>query len=85
MEIGVILDAGEEFLAWDDCANAGAVYRSVSREMLEHYDTMLDEDGRLTDVMDRCVEGTGTMPWPMGGRRSGQGSPGANPLRHLLR
>ena len=59
MEIGVILDAGEEFLAWDDCANAGAVYRSVSREMLEHYDAMLDEDGRLTDVMDRCVEGLG--------------------------
>ena len=27
--------------------------------MLEHYDTMLDEDGRLTDVMDRCVEGLG--------------------------
>lgn len=59
MEIGVILDAGEDFLVWSDCANAGAVYQSVSREMLEHYDQMLDEDGRLTDVMDRCVEGLG--------------------------
>ena len=59
MEIGVILDAGEEFLVWDDCANAAAVYQSVSREMLEHYDQMLDEDGRLIDVMDRCVEGLG--------------------------
>ncbi len=58
-EIGVILDAGDDFLAWDDCANAGAVHRSVSRAMLEHYDAMLDEDGRLTDVMDRCVEGLG--------------------------
>ena len=58
-EIGVILDSGEDFLALDDCANAGAVYRSVSREILKHYDTMLDEDGRLSDVMDRCVEGLG--------------------------
>ena len=59
VEIGVILDAGEEFLVWDDCANAVAVFRSVSREMLEHYDQMLDEDGRLTDALDRCVEGLG--------------------------
>ncbi len=59
VEIGVVLDAGEEFLVWDDCANAVAVFRSVSREMLEHYDQMLDEDGRLIDVMDRCVEGLG--------------------------
>jgi len=55
VEIGVILDAGDDFLVWDDCANASA----VSREMLEHYDQMLDEDGRLSDVIDRCVEGLG--------------------------
>lgn len=59
MEIGVILDAGDDFLVWDDCAKASAVYQAVSREMLEHYDQMLDEDGRLTDAMDRCVEGLG--------------------------
>lgn len=59
MEIGVIMDTGDGFLAMDDCVNASAVYRSVSREILEHYDTLLDEDGRLTDVMDRCVEALG--------------------------
>ena len=57
VEIGVILDAADDFLVWADCANAAAVFRSVSRELLEHYDQMLDEDGRLADVMGRCVEG----------------------------
>ena len=59
MEIGVILDSGDDFLVRNDYANAGAVYSSVSLEMLQQYDAMLDEDGRLTDVMDRCVEGLG--------------------------
>lgn len=58
-EIGVILDSGDDFLAWGDWANAGAVYQAVAREMLERYDSMLDEDGRLADAMDRCVEGLG--------------------------
>ena len=58
-EIGGILDAGDDFLVWDDRANAGAVFQSVSREMLENYDQMLDEEGRLIDAMNRCVEGLG--------------------------
>lgn len=58
-EIGVILDSGDDFMAWEDWANAGAVYQAVAREMLEQYDPMLDEDGRLANAMDRCVEGLG--------------------------
>ncbi len=59
-DIGVTVNAGDGFLALDDYANAGIVYGAVAQEILQHHDMMLDEDGFLGEVVDRCVEGLGS-------------------------
>lgn len=58
-DVGIAVSAGDGFLALADYSNASIVYRAVAQEIMEHYDTMLDEDGRLTEVVDRCVDGLG--------------------------
>ena len=58
-DIGVTLDAGDDFLARGDHAGAGIVYDAVAQGILEHYEMMPDEDGELAEVVDRCVEGLG--------------------------
>ncbi len=59
-DIGVTVSAGDGFLALADYANAGIVYGAVAQEILQHHDMMLDEDGLLAEVVDRCVEGLGS-------------------------
>ena len=58
-DIELTLDVGDRFLALADCAGAGIVYRAVALGILEHYDTIPDEDGQLAEVVNRCVEGLG--------------------------
>ena len=58
-DIGVTLDAGDDFLALGDHAGAGIVYKAVAQGILEHYEMMPDEDGELSEMVDRCVEGLG--------------------------
>ena len=58
-DIGISVSAGDGFLALDDCASASIVYQAVAQGILEHYEMILDEDGDLGEVLDRCVEGLG--------------------------
>lgn len=58
-DVGVAVSAGDGFLALADYANAGMVYQAVAQEILQHYDMMIDEDGLLGEVVDRCVDGLG--------------------------
>ena len=58
-EVDGIVSAGDDFLALDDYASASVVHQATAREILEHYEMAYDEDGRLGDVVDRCVAGLG--------------------------
>ena len=58
-DIGITVSAGDGFLALDDYASAGTVYQAVAQGILEHYEMIHDEDGDLSEVVDRCVEGLG--------------------------
>ena len=58
-DIGITVGAGDGFLALADYAGASIVYQAVAQGILEHYEMMPDEDGLLSEVVDRCVEGLG--------------------------
>ena len=59
-DIGITVSTGDGFLALADYAGANIVYHAVVQEILVHYDMMPDEDGYLSEVIDRCVEGLGS-------------------------
>ena len=58
-EIGSTVSIGDGFLALDDYASASIVYQEVAQGIREHYEMIHDEDGDLSEVVDRCVEGLG--------------------------
>ena len=59
-DIGITVSAGDGFLALSDYAGASIVYQAVAQGILEHYEMVDDEDGLLSEVVDRCVEGLGS-------------------------
>ena len=59
-DIGITLSAGDGFLALADYAGASIVYQAVALEILQHYEMVADEEGDLSEVVDRCVEGLGS-------------------------
>ena len=79
-DISVTVSAGDGFLALDEYPNASIVYGAVAQEILQHYDMMLDEDGFLGEVVDRCVEGLGSCLAGRGRQCGSQGKLPANPL-----
>ena len=58
-DIGSTVSIGDGFLALHDYAGANIVYQAVVQGIVEHYEMMDDEDGGLSEVVDRCVEGLG--------------------------
>ena len=80
VDIGVTVGAGDGFLALDDHASASVVYQAVAQGILEHYEMIHDEDGDLSEVVDRCVEGLGRCL--SGG--SGDDTDREGPLRALF-
>ena len=58
-DVGITVSAGDGFLALDDYASASMVYQAVAQGILEHHEMILDEDGDLGEVVDRCVAGLG--------------------------
>ena len=59
-DIGMTVSVGEGYLAQSDFEGASGVYRAVVQEILENDELMTDEEGFLSEVVDRCVEGLGS-------------------------
>lgn len=56
-DLGIVMDAGTEYLDMSDHAGAGIVYQAVLQGVMEHYEMLSDEGGYLQDVVDQCVGG----------------------------
>ena len=58
-QVDATLDLGADFLAQADVANALAVFQAVAREALEHFESFSDENGELSELVARAVDGLG--------------------------
>ena len=58
-DVDATMRIGDGFQAVDDYVNASVVYQAVAEGVMEHYEMVLDEDGHLGEVVERCVEGLG--------------------------
>lgn len=57
--LGPLIDIGDDYGRLDDWRSAAIVYQTVAQTVLDQFDRFQDEEGDLSPVLDRCVEGLG--------------------------
>ena len=56
-----LVDLADRTLAQGDVESAAVTYKTMTGELLEHYEAYDDEAGSLAEVIDRCAEGLASL------------------------
>ncbi|NTU65039.1 MAG: hypothetical protein HGB05_16980, partial [Chloroflexi bacterium] len=58
-ELESVVDTGDKYAQHGDWLNAATVYETIMREVLDEYESVQDEEGDLSEIVNRCVVSLG--------------------------
>jgi uncharacterized Zn finger protein len=58
-ELESVVETGDQYAQHSDWLNAATVYEMIMRGVLDEYESVQDEEGDLSEVVNRCVVGLG--------------------------